>query len=305
MVEQRFALLGASAAVADRHLRAIHDLGGELIAALDPAGMPAGMVDRFPRANGFTQQAAFETYLRREREAGRGADYVVVCTPNHLHVEHTTLGLGLGAHVICEKPLALDPAQLDGLEELERTSGRRVSAILQLRLHPEILRLAASVDPARRSEIELDFVLARGPEFFASWHAHEDRSGGLIMEVGIHFLDLLLALFGAARDVAVQRRSIDRVRGIFELERAGVRWLLSLNADDLPPEKRNADPPFFRRLAVDGEVYDLSKGTGGLHTKLYREVLSGGGYGIPEAGAAIALADGVRRATPLAQEATK
>lgn len=289
----RFAVLGAAAAVADRHLRAIAHVGGELVAAADPAGVPASLLERFPHAR---------TYERPEDlgadHAGR-LDHVVVCTPNDLHARHTALGLGWGAHVLCEKPVALDPAELDRLADLEREHGRRVHTVLQLRQHPEVRRLATEADGARHT-IELDYVLGRGPEFFASWHGREERSGGLVFEVGVHFLDLLLAIFGRERGLAVHQRDPRHVSGVLALERAEVRWRLSIDPADLTPAEREAAHPSRRRLEVDGRVYDLARGGGtvGLHTRLYEDILAGGGYGLADARPAIVLADRIRHAAP-------
>ena len=186
----RFALLGAAAAVADRHARAISELGGTLVATADPAGAPASISERFPDA------CHYDTVEGLAAELNGGLDYVVVCTPNDLHEAHVELGLGLGADVICEKPVALDPAGVDRLAALEARTGRRVHTVLQIRVHPEVQRMAAEAKGPQRHQVELDYVLARGPEFLASWHGREERSGGLIFEIGTHFLDFMLAIFG-------------------------------------------------------------------------------------------------------------
>jgi UDP-N-acetyl-2-amino-2-deoxyglucuronate dehydrogenase len=292
----RFALLGTAAAVADRHLRAIDEVGGELIASVDPAGVPASVAKRFPSARAFEHIDRFEAFLRE----GPPVDQVVVCTPNHLHLEHTTLGLRLGADVICEKPVALDPGGVDRLAEVERETGRKVNAILQLRLHPEIQRMAAEAAGDSRHQVELDYVLARGPEFFESWHGREQRSGGLIFEIGIHFLDLMLAIFGEVRALSVHQREAAKVSGELELARADVRWRLSVDPQDVPPAKRDVPVPSHRVLMVDGRDYDLGRGRGtvGLHTQLYRDILAGGGYGLAHARAAIELADRIRTSVP-------
>jgi len=296
----RFAILGAAAAVAERHARAVADVGGSLVATADPAGPPSWLAERFPSARHFDTVEALTTELT-------GAlDKVVVCTPNDLHEAHVELSLRAGADVVCEKPVALDPGGVDRLAALETETGRVVHAVLQLRLHPEVQRMAAEAQSGRHG-VELDYVLARGPEFLASWHGREDRSGGLIFEIGVHFLDFLLTIFGPADQVQVHERTAQRVTGELRLARADVRWRLSVDPEDVPPEKRGEAYPSHRVLAVDGHDYDLARGRGtvGLHTKLYEDILSGGGFGLADARPAVALADQVRRAVPAPSQAPR
>ena len=298
----RFALFGTAAAVADRHLRAIADVGGELVAAADPAGMPGSARERFPDARAFEDVEACARYLGEV-----GVDYVVVCTPNDLHPAHATLGLELGATVICEKPIALHPAELDRLALLEARSTGRIAAILQLRQHPEIVRMAVEARGEGRHAVVLDYVLARGPEFHASWHGREDRSGGLIFEIGIHFLDLLTAIFGDVEEVQVAERRPERVTGTTRLARADVRWRLSVDPLDIPAQLRDGPNPSLRQLTVDGRTYDLARGGGtvGLHTKLYKDILAGGGYTLADARPGIDLAARIRAAVPAPSEAIR
>lgn len=296
----RFAILGAAAAVAERHARAVADVGGSLVATADPAGPPGWLAERFPAARHFDSVEALTTEL-----AG-SLDKVVVCTPNDLHEAHVELGLRAGADVICEKPVALEPAGVDRLAALEAETGGVVHAILQLRLHDEVQRMAAE-SQGERHAVELDYVLARGPEFLASWHGREERSGGLIFEIGVHFLDFLLTLFGPPEEVQVHERGARRVTGELRLARADVRWRLSVDPDDVPAEKRDTAHPSHRVLAVDGRDYDLARGRGtvGLHTRLYEDILSGGGFGLADARPAVALADQIRRAAPARSQAPR
>lgn len=288
----RFALVGVRAAVADRHVRAIDDLDGVLVATADPAGEADVVRKRFPEATHYDTPEALAA-------AAKDIDKFVVCTPNDMHESHVELGLRMGADVICEKPVALEPSGVDRLAALEEETGRRVHTVLQIREHPEIQRMAAEAR-GDLHQVELDYVLARGPEFLQSWHGREDRSGGLIFEIGIHFLDFLGAIFGAPQDVKVAERIPQRVRGTMRLERAEVKWRLSIDPMDVPAEKRDEPHPSHRVLTVDGRDYDLARGRGtrGLHEKLYQDILAGGGYGLDDARRAIALADGIRQATP-------
>ncbi len=297
----RFALFGAAAAVADRHVRAIAQHGGELVACADPRGSSATIDEHFPAARCFDSVEALVDACRGE------IDYAVVCTPNDLHEAHVAQGLELGAHVICEKPVALSSEGVDRLLALEREAQGTVHAVLQLRLHPEIRRMAVEATGEAPHRIELDYVLARGADFLESWHGREERSGGLIFEIGIHFLDLLLALFGAAEEVVVHRRDALGVRGELALERARVRWRLSIDPADIPSSLRGGTNPSHRLLRVDGQDYDLARGRGtvGLHTQLYEQVLAGAGYGLEDARPAIVLADRIRRATPIPSEAIR
>lgn len=297
----RFALLGAAAAVADRHVRAISEVGGQLIATADLAGPPPSIAELFPGSRHFSSVEALAA------ELNGSIDHVVVCTPNDLHEAHVELGLRMGADVICEKPVALEPAGVDRLAALEQETGQRVHPILQIRVHPEVERMAAEATGAVRHQVQLDYVLARGPEFLASWHGREERSGGLIFEIGIHFLDFMVAIFGPVDGVEVQQRIPERVTGDLHLARADVRWRLSVDPLDVPEEKRSDPNPSHRLLLVDGRDYDLARGRGtvGLHTKLYEDILAGGGYGLADARPAIALADQIRRAVPVLSEAIR
>lgn len=300
-MSHRFAILGAAAAVADRHARAIAELGGVLVATADPAGAPTSIAARFPDAR------HYDTVEALAAELDGALDFVVVCTPNDLHEAHVEFGLGLGADVICEKPVALDPGGVDRLAALEERTGRRVHAVLQIRVHPEVQRMATEAVGEKRHQVELDYVLARGPEFLASWHGREERSGGLIFEIGIHFLDFMLAIFGPVKAVQVRQRTPVKVTGDLCLARADVRWRLSVDPDDVPPDKRSDPSPSHRLLLVDGRDYDLARGRGtvGLHTKLYEDILAGGGFGLADARPAVALADQIRRAVPDLSEAIR
>ena len=288
-----FAILGASGFVAPRHLRAIREAGGRLVAATDPADPPADTRALLGEACLFSEGARFWEHLESLRGGDR-ADFVSICSPNDLHEVQIRRALAVGATVVCEKPLVLDPRALDGLEVAERAAERRVFTVLQLRLHPRILaareRLPARPPPGGH-EVSLSFVTRRGPAYFASWKGIEARSGGLAMNIGVHYFDLLLWLFGAARGAAVLRRESGALEGTLDLERARVRWLLSVDEARPPPGSAGV----HRSLSVDGEQVDFTGGTEDLHASVYREILAGRGTGIAEARPSVELVDRIRR----------
>ena len=294
-----FALTGAAGFVAPRHLKAIEDTGNRLVAAVDPHDA-VGVLDRYSfDVRFFTEFERFDRHLeklRRGPESER-VDYVSICSPNYLHDAHIRLALRIGAHAICEKPLVINPWNLDALEELEGETGRRVFTVLQLRLHPDLValkeRLAA--DPGRQHEVRLTYVTARGGWYDVSWKGHEDRSGGIATNIGIHFFDLLIWLFGPVAACEVHLRQERRMAGYLELARARVRWFLSTDRSDLPvaptPGLRNT----FRSITVDDHEVEFSDGFTGLHTRVYESVLAGRGFGIAEGRPAIELSHRIRQ----------
>ncbi len=283
-----FAIAGCSGFVAPRHLRAIREVGGTVRAFLDPLGAPSnGLPDE---ARFFGSEGEFERHLLdlRAGPPARRVDFVSVCSPNDLHERHVRLAFRAGAAAVCEKPIVVDPRALDGLRAAEEESGRRVFTVLQLRLHPALLALRArlpSRPPRGRHEVALSFLTRRGPAYFDSWKGDEARSGGIAMNIGVHYFDLLLWLFGRAEGVEVRRRERGTLEGSLDLERARVRWILSVGSDGPPA----------RRLAVDGEEVDFSSGLDDLHTAAYREILAGRGPGIEEARPSVELVDRIRR----------
>jgi UDP-N-acetyl-2-amino-2-deoxyglucuronate dehydrogenase len=302
-----FALIGVAGFIAPRHLKAIKDTGNDLVAAVDPHDS-VGVLDRyFTAARFFTEIERFDRHLEKLRRlakhdpAARAVEYVSICSPNYLHDAHVRLALRVGAHAICEKPLVINPWNLDQLAELEQEYGRRVFTVLQLRLHPAVAALKAQLDRRRargvtdRAEVNLAYVTRRGAWYHASWKGTEDKSGGLSMNIGIHFFDLLLWLFGPAAESHVSLNQPDRMAGVLELEHARVRWFLSVNEDDLPPGTKAAGAHAFRTLTIDGQAFDFSGGFDDLHTRVYEETLAGRGFGIDDARPSIELVYRIRR----------
>lgn len=297
---KNFAITGVAGYVAPRHLQAIRDTGNRLVAAADPHDA-VGILDRYGfDVRFFTEIERFDRHLeklRRGPEEGR-VHYLSICSPNYLHDAHIRLALRVGAHAICEKPIVINPWNLDALEELERETGCRVATVLQLRVHPQLVALRERLlaAPPRRHQVELTYVTARGPWYHVSWKGREDRSGGIVTNIGIHFFDLLLWLFGAARAVEVRVRTPERAAGLLELDRADVRWFLSTAPSDLPFVPEPGGRTTFRSITVDNEAIEFSDGFGDLHTRVYEETLAGRGFGIAEARPSVELTARIRQA---------
>jgi len=295
-----FALIGAAGYIAPRHFKAIHDTGNRLVAAIDPHDS-VGVLDQFfPEARFFTEIERFDRHLeklRRKNDADR-IHYVSVCSPNYLHDAHVRLGLRIHADVICEKPLVINPWNLDQLAELQDEFGRRVWAVLQLRLHPSLIGLKKALDsephPARR-DVCLTYVTPRGRWYGASWKGSAEKSGGVAMNIGVHLFDMLTWLFGPVERTVVHVAAAEKMAGALELERATVRWFLSLDAADLPPSHSRAGNPAFRSITIDGEEMEFSTGFTDLHTRVYEETLAGRGFSVEDARPSIQLIHDIRR----------
>lgn len=292
-----FAITGVSGFVAPRHLKAIRDTGNRLVAAADPHDA-AGLLDQYSfDVRFFTEIERFDRHLEKLR---RGADadrvhYLSVCSPNYLHDAHVRLALRVGAHAICEKPLVINPWNLDALQELEHETGSRVYNVLQLRLHPTLIDLRERL--LKRSgdhEVSLTYITARGGWYDVSWKGSVERSGGVATNIGIHFFDLLLWLFGPVEQTAVHLREPKRVSGHLQLQRARVRWFLSTDARDLPFPPEPGVKTTFRSIVVDGEEVVFTDGFTDLHTRVYEEVLAGRGAGIVDARPSVELAYRIR-----------
>ncbi len=297
---RNFALTGVAGFVAPRHLQAIKDTGNRLVAAVDPHDN-VGVLDRYSfDVRFFTEIERFDRHLEKLR---RGPDasrvhFVSICSPNHLHDAHIRLALRVGAHAICEKPLVINPWNLDALEELEQETGRRVNTVLQLRLHPDLIALRERLRQERsvaRHDVCLTYITARGRWYDVSWKGSEERSGGIVTNIGIHFFDLLLWLFGPVTTCEVHVRDRRRVAGFLALERANVRWLLSADVTDLPFSAEPGVRTTFRSITVDGHEVEFSDSFNDLHTRVYEEVLAGRGFGIADSRPSIELSHRIRQ----------
>lgn len=294
----RYALIGAAGYIAPRHLKAIKETGGNLTVAYDVNDSVGIMDSHFPDAAFFTEFERFDAYVADLRRAGSAIDYVSICSPNYLHRAHMSFALRSGADAICEKPLVLDISELDALAALERESGQKIFSILQLRLHPAIIALRNKVanGPADKIyEVDLGYFTSRGAWYHASWKGVEQKSGGIATNIGVHFYDMLSFVFGSVRRSIVQHRQHDSAAGYIELERARVRWVLSINRNHLPAHTPEGQTT-HRSITVEGEEIEFSVGFTDLHTASYQNVLDGKGYGLNEVRPSIALVNEIRNA---------
>ena len=303
-MSKRFALIGAAGFIAPRHLKAIKETGNTLIAALDPRDS-VGIIDSyFPEADFFTEPERFDRHLDKLHRAGESIDFVSICSPNYLHDAHIRMALRNGAHAICEKPIVLNPWNIDGLAAIASECGRSVHTVLQLRHHPAIIGLRERHAPVRDriADIEVTYITSRGKWYHRSWKGDIDKSGGVATNIGVHFFDMLGWIFGGMRSSVVHRRQADCAAGVLELERARVRWFLSVNADHLPEAQRARGQRTFRSIRVDGAEVEFSEGFTDLHTASYREILAGRGFGLMDARPSIEMVYEIREAplSPLA-----
>lgn len=294
----RYGLIGAAGYIAPRHLKAIRETGGTLVAAYDINDSVGIMDSHFPDAAFFTEFEQFETHVHALRRAGPGLDHVAICSPNYLHKAHSAFALRAGADAICEKPLVLNVSDLDDLARVEAETGKRVYSILQLRLHPAIIALREKIAAAPAGkifEVDLTYITSRGAWYHTSWKGFEHKSGGIATNIGVHFYDMLHFLFGANTGNIVHHRSADAAAGYLEFERARVRWMLSINRRHLPPQTP-AGQTTYRSITVDGEEIEFSGGFTDLHTVSYQDVLAGRGFGLDDVRPAIAMVEHIRHA---------
>lgn len=292
-----FALIGAAGYIAPRHLQAIRDTNNILIAALDKSDTVGIMDSYFPNADFFTEIERFDRHLDKLKRQGSGVDYVSICSPNYLHDSHIRLALRNGANAICEKPLVLNPWNIDALQEIENETGKKINSILQLRLHPAIIQLREKIlkGPVEKIyDVELNYVTSRGNWYHTSWKGDLAKSGGIATNIGVHFFDMLIWIFGKVRSVRVERLEFDSASGFIELDRAKVQWHLSTNYEHLPKELRNAGKRTYRSLLMEGEEIEFSEGFTDLHTRSYEQILLGKGFGLQEVRPSIELVHKIR-----------
>jgi UDP-N-acetyl-2-amino-2-deoxyglucuronate dehydrogenase len=298
---KNFALIGAAGFIAPRHLKAIRDTGNRLLAALDPFDSVGIMDSYFPNADFFTEFERFDRHIEKLKRNDTKVDYVSICTPNYLHDAHIRFGLRQRADVICEKPLVLNPWNLEALEEIERETGKKIYNILQLRLHPSVIELkkkVASGPPDKVYDIDLAYLTSRGHWYYTSWKGNINKSGGIATNIGVHFYDMLTFIFGDVKQNIVHLHTHDRAAGYLELEKARVRWFLSINYDTIPDQIREAGQRTYRSITIGDEVFEFSGGFTELHTKSYEEILNGRGFGLMEARKAIRLVHDIRHQEP-------
>ncbi len=307
---KNFAITGVAGYIAPRHLKAINDTGNKLVAAVDPHDS-VGILDQyFPDTAFFTEIERFDRHLEmlRRNSPNNKVDYLTICSPNHLHDAHIRLALRLDADAICEKPLVLNPWNLDNLEELESETRRRVYTILQIRVHPSIVKLKDSIsnelknNPDKRYSVTLNYVTSRGLWYDYSWKGDIQKSGGIATNIGIHFFDLLIHLFGNVRSSKVFISEKNKMSGFIEFRNADVNWFLSIDKKDIPEGVKTNGKTSYRSIKVDGEEIEFTAGFTDLHTEVYKRILEGKGFGISDARSSIELVHSIRNAKVVAKK---
>ena len=295
---KNFALIGAAGYIAPRHLKAIKDTNNNLIAALDRFDSVGVMDSYFPHANFFVEFERFDRHIEKiKRQQSIQLDYVSICTPNYLHDSHIRMALRRGADAICEKPLVLNPWNVDALEAIEKETGNKINTILQLRLHPSIIKLKQKVDSENKKgkyDVDLTYITSRGNWYDVSWKGDESKSGGIATNIGVHFYDMLSWVFGEVQESIVHLREKNKASGYLEFEKARVRWYLSIDENSLPKGVKEKMQRTYRSITVDGEEIEFSGGFTELHTESYKEILKGKGFGLLDAKSSIEIVHDIR-----------
>ena len=299
---KNFALFGVAGYIAPRHLKAIAETGNTLVAAYDKFDS-VGILDRhFPQAAFFTELELFDRHCTKLKTTPQAINYVSICTPNYLHDSHMRYSLRLGADVICEKPLVLNPWNIDGLLNIEKETGHHINTILQLRLHPSIVALKKRVEASPKDKIfdvDLTYITSRGNWYYTSWKGDIRKSGGIATNIGIHFYDMLQWIFGEVKQNIVHVMSHDRCAGYIEFSRARVRYFLSINEQNLPANAVQGEKRTYRVINIDGEEFEFSEGFTELHTESYKQILAGNGFGVEDARKSIEIVHAIRNAQPV------
>jgi len=298
---KNFGLIGVAGYIAVRHLKAIKDTGNILLASLDKFDSVGILDSYFPNSDFFVEFERFDRHFEKLKRSGTKIDYVSICSPNYLHDAHIRFALRHKAHAICEKPLVLNPWNIDALQEIENETGKKVYSILQTRLHPEIKKLKEKIKNGphdKKYDIDLTYVTSRGNWYFFSWKGDIQKSGGVATNIGVHFFDMLGWIFGKVKENIVHLSQYNKAAGFLELERARIRWFLSLDINDVPGEIRAEGKRTFRSITIDGEEIEFSEGFTDLHTESYIEILKGNGFGLEDCRQSIETVYTIRNATP-------
>ncbi len=300
---KNFALIGAAGYIAPRHMNAVKETVNKLVAAYDPYD-GVGVIDRyFPEAKFFVEFERFDRYLERLKyEKALTLDFISIASPNYLHDAHIRVALRRGANAICEKPLVLNPWNIDALQHVASDTGQKVFTILQLRLHPAIIALKEKIDKSPRNkvyDVDLVYITSRGNWYYTSWKGDIAKSGGIATNIGVHFFDMLTWIFGDLKENVVNIHTHDRASGILELKKARIRWFLSINKETLPSEIQEKGQTTYRSISIEGEEIEFSEGFTDLHTRSYEEILKGKGFEINEARKSIEIVHQIRNQTPV------
>ncbi|HRN93777.1 MAG: Gfo/Idh/MocA family oxidoreductase [Chitinophagales bacterium] len=297
-----FALIGIAGYIAPRHMKAIKDTNNNLVAAVDRFDS-VGIIDSyFPEADFFTEFERFDRHVDKLKRKGNPVNYVSICSPNYLHDSHIRFGLKNNADVICEKPLVLNPWNIDSLAEFEKETGKKVYNILQLRLHPSIIALKEKVANTQRDtkyDLDLTYITSRGNWYYTSWKGDSSKSGGIATNIGVHFYDMLGFIFGKVEKNIVHLHTHDRAAGFLEFEKARVRWFLSINSETVPEELRAKGKKTYRSILLEGEEIEFSDGFTELHTESYKHILAGNGFGLDQARSSIQIVHDIRTQQPI------
>ncbi len=298
---KKFALTGAAGYIADRHIKAIKETGNQLVCATDRFDVMGRIDSYFPESEFFPEYENFEKYIDDLRMDGAPVDYVSICAPNYIHASHMRFALRNEADAICEKPLVIYPEELDILKKIEKETGKKVYTVLQLRYHKTILDLKKKIDGGgdKMYDIDLSYITSRGKWYFKTWKADIKKSGGVATNIGIHFFDMLTWIFGSVKKNVIHVYDADKAAGYLELDKAKVRWFLSLDAKDLPAYATGRGMRTFRSITVNGDEVEFSGGFTDLHTETYKNILAGNGFGLEDARESIVLTDYARNTTPI------
>src|SRR6056297_2684303 len=299
---KKFALIGVAGYIAERHLRAIKDTRNTLVATLDKFDCVGKIDSYFPDSDFFTEYERFDRHIDKLKREGEKIDYVRICTPNYLHDSHIRFALRQGAEAICEKPVVLNPWNVDALQEIEKETGCKVNNILQLRLHPSIIALKEKIDKGPKDkmhDIDLTYITSRGNWYFTSWKGDDHKSGGVATNIGVHFYDMLTWIFGDVKENIVHVSEGHKAAGFLQLERARVRWFLSVDFEDVPDEIKAKGQRTFRSITVDGDEIEFSGGFTDLHTLTYQQILQGEGFSLEETKRSIQTVYTIRNARPV------
>lgn len=298
---KNFALIGAAGYIAPRHMKAIKDTDNEIITALDGSDSVGILDSYFPNADFFTEFERFDRHIDKLRRRDKKVDYISICSPNYLHDAHIRFALKNDAHAICEKPLVLNPWNVDALKEVEKESAKKINTILQLRLHPSIIELKNRIDNQKdvKHEVDLTYITSRGNWYHISWKGQNEKSGGVATNIGIHFFDMLTWVFGDVKDNIVHIHEPGRAAGYLELEKARVRWFLSVDSNSLPDKIKEQGQRTYRSILIDNEEIEFSTGFTDLHTQSYEKILKGDGFSILDAEKSIQIAYTIRNSNPV------
>jgi UDP-N-acetyl-2-amino-2-deoxyglucuronate dehydrogenase len=299
---KRFALIGAGGYIAPRHMKAIKETKNDLVAAFDPYDGVGVLDSYFFDVDFFVEFERFDRHIDKLRRNGNSIDFLTICSPNYLHDSHIRFGLRSGANVICEKPIVLNPWNIDAIQEIEKETGGKVNTILQLRHHPSIVALKKKVeegDPNKIYNIDLSYLTSRGNWYYTSWKGDVSKSGGIATNIGVHFFDMLTWIFGKIKSNVVHIHTNECSAGYLELERARVRWFLSINYNSLPQQVKEKGMRTYRSITIDGEEIEFSTGFTDLHTVIYRNILNNQGYRIEDTRQAINIVHQIRNTKPV------